>query len=150
MANVYASVRPSGLDRTPVAAMSGRHGFKFLRGWVDGRVETCPSDNEDSDDEDSVRRNWSPSPPWRLEAACEWASFAHRLLLRQELRDKHYMLFKHYRLLLTHKRQDVFKHYKLLTYGRLLQALAKGAHPLSTMDRVEFDLPPPIEHKRKR
>ena len=31
-------------------------------------------------------------PPWRLFAACEWASFAHRLLLRQELRDKHYMM----------------------------------------------------------
>ena len=39
----------------------------------------------ESDDEDS-------DPPWRLFAACEWASFAHRLLLRQELRDKHYMM----------------------------------------------------------
>ena len=157
MANVYASVRPSGLDRTPVAAMSGRHGFKFLRGRVDGCVETCPSDNEDSDDEDSVHRNWSPSPPWNWRLL---VSGRHTPTgkLRQQLRDKHYMLFKHYRLLLTHKRQDVFKHYKLSQkalaedwelrsklvpfYGRLPQALAKGAHPLSTMDRVENVLPP--------
>jgi hypothetical protein len=42
-----------------------------------------------ADDEDSDE---SVSPPWILFAACEWASFAHRLLLRQELRDKHYMM----------------------------------------------------------
>ena len=70
-------------------------------------------------------------PPWRLFAACEWASFAHRLLLRQELRDKHYM---------THKGQDVFKQYKLLHYARHLRALAKGEHPLSTIDRFDFYL----------
>ena len=128
MANVHASIRPSGLDRTPVAAMSGRLGFKFLRGWVDGRVETCPSGNEDSDDEDS---DWSPNPPWIQMAACDWASFAHRLLLRQELRDKHYM---------THKGQDVFKQYKLLHYARHLRALAKGEHPLSTIDKLDFYL----------
>jgi hypothetical protein len=43
----------------------------------------------DSDDEDSDE---SVSPPWIQFAACEWASFAHRLFLRQELRDKHYMM----------------------------------------------------------
>jgi hypothetical protein len=143
VANVYASVCPSGLDRTPVAAMSG----KFLRRWVD-------SDDEDSDE--------SVSPPWRLEAACEWASFAHRLLLRQELRDKHYMMRMRPSLTFC-RRLDAFicvtqfrpGHGKgridqtftcgrlLVTrwhYGRLLRALAKGEHPLSTMDRVEFYL----------
>ena len=109
---------------------------KFLRGWVDGRLKT--SDNEDSDDEDS---DWSPSQRVRLG---DWASFAHRLVLRQELRDKHYM---------TRKRQDAFiwargrNFIRLLTYGRLLQALAKGEHPLSTMDRAEFYVT--FVHKRK-
>ena len=104
---------------------------KFLRRWVD-------SDDEDSDE--------SASPPWRLDwtksasqrvRLGDWASFAHRLVLRQELRDKHYM---------TRKRQDAFiwargrNLIRLLTYGRLLQALAKGEHPLSTMDRADFYL----------
>ena len=104
--------------------------FKFLRGWVDGRVEAWwrLSGNEDSSDEDS---DWSPSPPWIQMAACDWASFAHRLLLRQELRYKHCM---------THKGQDVFKQYKLLHYARHLRALAKGEHPLSTIDRFDFYL----------
>jgi hypothetical protein len=87
-----------------------------------------PSDKEDSDDEDDV----SPSPPWRVMAACEWASFAHRLLLRQEIRDKHYIL--------KHKSQDVVQYSDCLlqTYGRVLQGLAKGTHPLSNVDRVEL------------
>ena len=113
--------------------MSGRLGFKFLRGELDGHVETCPSGNEDSDDEDwaSWIQNLVTDPPWIQMAACDWASFAHRLLLRQELRDKHYM---------THKGQDVFKQYKLLRYARHLRALAKGEHPLSTIDRFDFYL----------
>ena len=79
MANVYASVCPSGLDRTPVAAMSD-----------DEDSDWCSAPPlVDLDDEDSDE---SVSPPWTTHAACEWASFAHRLLLRQELRDKHYMM----------------------------------------------------------
>ena len=79
MANVYASVRPSRLDRTPVAAMSGLGDWR----WV-GSVDEDSDDEDlpaivDSDDEDSDE---SVSPPWRLEAACEWASLAHRLWLR--------------------------------------------------------------------
>ena len=90
------------------------------------------TDDEDSDDEDS---DASPSPPWRLEAAARWASLSHRLLVRQDIRNKHYTL--------KHKGQDVFKHYTLKTYGRLLQALKHHTHPLSTMDRMSYLKGPP-------
>ena len=73
--------------------------------------------------------DWSPSPPWVLMAACDLASFAHRLLLRQEYRDKHYIARK------THER-----HNKVLVYGWHMGALAKGGHPLSTVDRLKFYL----------
>ena len=113
-------------------------------GWVVGRLgDDEGSDNEDSDNEGSVRREWSPSPPWIQLAASEWASFAHRLLLRQELRDKHDVLTHHVSSTTRYeirRTQDHFKHYRLRTYGRLLQALANGRHPLSTLDRVEFYL----------
>ena len=77
-----------------------------------------------------------PSPPWVLEAACKFASFAHKLLLRQEYRDQHYM---------THMAQPCkswdqgrYKHYRMNNYGCLLRALKKGRHPLSAVDKWTY------------
>ena len=97
---VYASVCPSGPDRTPVvpqpsepATMSSRR-FRCHQVGVglSGLVMLSDdeyTDDEDSDDEDS---DASPSPPWRLEAAARWASLSHRLLVRQDIRNKHCFL----------------------------------------------------------
>jgi hypothetical protein len=65
-------------------------------GSVPGLVNENESDDEDlvSDSSSSSSSSSSVSTPWRLCAACDWASFADRLLLRQELRDKHYMMRK--------------------------------------------------------
>ena len=99
-----------------------KHGFiKFL------------GDSDDEYDEDS---DLSPSPPWVLMAACELASFAHRLLLRQEYREKRDMARK------THGRHRKTRkpHHKVLVYVRHLRAIAEGGHPLSTVDRLKFYL----------
>ena len=85
------------------------------------------SGDEGSEDEGS---DWSPSPPWRVIAACDWASFTHRLLLRKLLRDKHDVLF--------HSPSRSSSYGRLLICGRLLRGLANGQHPLSRIDRLEF------------
>ena len=56
------------------------------------------SDSGESDDEDLVSTSFAHMlkgcERQLLKSACDWTSFAHRLLLRQELRDKHYMMRK--------------------------------------------------------
>ena len=170
----YASVRPSGPDRTPVApqpsepaAMSSRRGCHRAcsnvqqtrnRRGLSGLVML--SDDEDADDEDS---DASPSPPWRLEAAARWASLSHRLLVRQDIRNKHCFLkatLEHPNCsvcilhpncsvppwnitlpvglqlprYLAHSTVRWSACYTLNTYGRLLQTLRQHRDPLSARD----------------
>ena len=107
-------------------------------------VRVMLSDDEDADDEDS---DASPSPPWRLEAAARWASLSHRLLVRQDIRNKHCFL----KAALEHPNCSVriglpigllhaistahwSARYTLKTYGRLLQTLRQHTDPLSARD----------------
>ena len=165
-----ASVCPSGLDRTPVAAMSDDEDWCSAPTLVDSDDENLVSESDDEDSDESV------SPPWRLQAACEWASFAHRLLLRQELREKHYMMrrmqnrskftwlrqeLRGQDLRVTqfcpgHGKEHIDQTFSMTAifvdtvmgrrpitrshYGRLLWALATGRHPLSKTDRVKLYL----------
>ena len=154
----YASVCPSGPDRTPVvpqpsepATMSSRR-FRCHQVGVglSGLVMLSDdeyTDDEDSDDEDS---DASPSPPWRLEAAARWASLSHRLLVRQDIRNKHCFL----KAALEHPNCDALYvplvcvrdvcsvrdvpialcGLSLKTYGRLLQTLRQHTDPLSARD----------------
>jgi hypothetical protein len=154
-ANQFGS--PSFAERSaqiPVVAMSRRRGFnrKDLRQldpserWSRLCARACDDPDEEiyfgchaesdaessSDDEVSS----SPSPPWVLNTACEWASFAHRLLLRQQLRLKHNVVCK--------TRDADHKDYKLKVLGNKLQGIAQGRHVLSTVDKLEFYLGTPL------
>ena len=140
-------VCPSGLDRTPVAAMSELpwHQWTELRlqqlhlcyklGFNNflAALDSDEEDVSDSDGEDAL--GYSPSPPWVLKAACKWASFAHRLLLRQEYRDQLYMAHKTW--------QGRYKHYELHKYGCHLRALEEGRHPLNAVDKLTYLTGPP-------
>ena len=106
-------------------------------------------DNEDGqwrlEDGHWLLREWPPMPPWRVDARCEWASFVHRLLLRQDLRDKHEVIVMH-DLLTLHMSEwahPLLAKHTCSSYGDLV-ALANGSHPLSTLDRGEmyFNGPP--------
>ena len=89
--------------------------------------------NEDSYNQDS---DASPSPPWILQAAAEWASLAHRLLVRQDIRNGHCCL----KAALEHPngseyaRHHVLARYLLNTLGRRLQTFKHGTDPFSTRD----------------
>ena len=71
------------------------------------------------------------APPWVVIPACDWASFAHRLMLKAELQARHCMV----------KQDNQAQHYirhKLLAIDRQLLALEKGEHLLSIVNRLKF------------
>jgi hypothetical protein len=113
--------------------MSGRRGFPSER-WSHLDARTCADPDEaiyfgshaESDDEGSLHQV-SRSLSARLIVACGWASFAHRLLLKQQLQSH-----------VIYRGGNSFE-----VAVRQLQALARGEHPLSTVDKVEFYLGTP-------